>query len=94
MPKTRRKPAHISQEAWDAVDSPELSEEFMKGMRPVSETHPEIVERTRRTRGPQKAPTKLHVTLRLDRDVVDHFKKGGRGWQTRINKALRDAAFG
>lgn len=92
MPK--RKPAHIRQEAWDAVDSPELSEEFMEGMRPVSETHPDIVERQLRTRGPQVAPTKLQVTLRLDRDVVDHFRQGGRGWQTRINKVLRDAVFG
>jgi uncharacterized protein (DUF4415 family) len=29
------------------------------------------------------------VTLRLDADVLAWFKKQGRGYQTRINKALR-----
>ena len=28
----------------------------------------------------------------LDPDVVAFFKKGGRGWQTRANAALRKAA--
>ena len=28
----------------------------------------------------------------LDPDVIEHFKAGGRGWQTRINAALRKAA--
>ena len=26
----------------------------------------------------------VHHTIRLSRDVIDHFKAGGRGWQTRI----------
>jgi uncharacterized protein (DUF4415 family) len=28
----------------------------------------------------------------LDPDVIAHFKAGGRGWQTRVNAALRKAA--
>jgi uncharacterized protein (DUF4415 family) len=32
------------------------------------------------------------VSLRLDRDVLDHFQAGGPGWQDRINAALRKAA--
>ena len=32
---------------------------------------------------------KERLTLRLDRDVVDFFKRGGRGYQTRINAVLR-----
>jgi uncharacterized protein (DUF4415 family) len=40
-------------------------------------------------RGPQRTPTKEQITLRLDRDVVEHFKAGGSGWQSRINAALR-----
>jgi uncharacterized protein (DUF4415 family) len=32
------------------------------------------------------------VTLRIDRDVLDHFQEGGPGWQDRINEALRKAA--
>jgi uncharacterized protein (DUF4415 family) len=29
------------------------------------------------------------VSLRLDRDVLDHFQAAGPGWQERINAALR-----
>jgi uncharacterized protein (DUF4415 family) len=32
------------------------------------------------------------VSLRIDRDVLDHFQEGGPGWQERINAALRKAA--
>ena len=34
-------------------------------------------------------PIKRAVTLRLDADVLAWFKKPGRGYQTRINQALR-----
>ena len=46
--------------------------------------------------GPAKATTppgaKETVTLRLDRDVLEHFQTDGPGWQDRINAALRKAA--
>jgi uncharacterized protein (DUF4415 family) len=29
------------------------------------------------------------VSLRIDRDILDHFQEGGPGWQDRINNALR-----
>ena len=34
-------------------------------------------------------PIKKPVTLRLDADIVAWFQTGGRGYQTRINRALR-----
>ncbi len=34
-------------------------------------------------------PIKKPVTLRLDADVIAWFKESGRGYQTRINRALR-----
>jgi len=34
-------------------------------------------------------PIKKPVTLRLDADILAWFKKQGRGYQTRINRALR-----
>ena len=40
-------------------------------------------------RGLQKAPTKEQVTLRLDREVLAHFRNSGSGWQTRLGEALR-----
>ena len=43
-----------------------------------------------------KAPSlpgaKELVSLRIDRDVLDHFQESGPGWQDRINDALRAAA--
>jgi uncharacterized protein (DUF4415 family) len=32
------------------------------------------------------------VSLRIDRDVLEHFQADGPGWQERINQALRRAA--
>ena len=32
------------------------------------------------------------VSLRIDQDVLEHFREGGVGWQERINEALRKAA--
>jgi uncharacterized protein (DUF4415 family) len=34
-------------------------------------------------------PLKKPVTLRLDADILGWFQRGGRGYQTRINQALR-----
>ncbi len=45
-------------------------------------------KRLRGQRGPQKTATKCQVTLRLDPEVIDFFKAGGKGWQSRINETL------
>jgi uncharacterized protein (DUF4415 family) len=45
----------------------------------------------KRGRGPQKAPTKVLTTVRLDADVLAFFKAQGSGYQTRINDELRKA---
>jgi len=42
-------------------------------------------------RGPQKAPTKKLVSLRLAPEVIEHFKADGPGWQTRIKRTLLEA---
>jgi uncharacterized protein (DUF4415 family) len=34
-------------------------------------------------------PGKERLTLRLDNDVLDYFKRRGRGYQSRINAVLR-----
>lgn len=58
-------------------DNPPWSEEMLG---------PPVV---RRSRGPQKAPTKVLTTIRLDADVVAFFRAQGPGYQVRINEALR-----
>jgi uncharacterized protein (DUF4415 family) len=44
-------------------------------------------------RGRPRSPSpKQLVSLRLDREIVTHFKIDGPGWQTRINDVLRQQA--
>ena len=39
---------------------------------------------------PRIANPRRSTTIRLSQDVLDHFKAGGPGWQTRMNDALRE----
>ena len=73
----------------DLDDVPELTEADIARMRPAREVFPELVAQYERSRGAQKAPTKRQVTIRLDQEIIEHFKEGGAGWQTRINDALK-----
>lgn len=41
---------------------------------------------------PKELGPKISTTIRLDADVVEAFKKDGKGWQSRMNAALRKAA--
>jgi uncharacterized protein (DUF4415 family) len=41
---------------------------------------------------PSLPSSKEQVSLRIDRDVLEHFQESGPGWQDRINEALRKAA--
>jgi uncharacterized protein (DUF4415 family) len=80
-------------------ENPEWAAEDFARAKPAREVLPksffdELAKRKRGQRGPQKKPTKVAVTLRLDRDVLGKFKKRGPGWQTRINEALRKAKVG
>ncbi len=51
------------------------------------------------TKPPEAAPkspslpgAKELVSLRIDKDVLEHFQAAGPGWQERINAALRKIA--
>jgi uncharacterized protein (DUF4415 family) len=78
--------------AHEPDDSPELTEADFARLRPASEVLPaEVIAAFKRGRGPQKAPTKRLITLRLDDALIAHFKSSGPGWQTRINDTLAEA---
>ena len=68
----------------------ELSAADMAKFRPAAEVLPASLKRKLGVRGPQKAPTKERITIRLSREVVDQFRESGEGWQTRVDAALRD----
>jgi uncharacterized protein (DUF4415 family) len=77
---------------FDDEDNPEWTDEMFARARPPEEffTPEQLAAFPRtRTRGrPVKARPKIRVAVRLDPDVVDHFRATGPGWQTRINDAL------
>lgn len=50
---------------------------------------PEVTDWSNAERGKFYRPVKRQLTLRLDADVVHWFKSQGKGYQTRINEALR-----
>jgi len=88
--KLKSKPELIDKE------NPEWTEEDFRHAQPASELLPELfgpkaAAEMLTSRGrPKAAETKAHVNIRLDKDVLDAFKAKGRGWQTRINTALRE----
>lgn len=71
------------------------AEDFARGVRipngPAALTT-FLREDARKRRGPQKAATKLVVTIRLDREIVDAYRHTGRGWQSRMNDDLAKSA--
>lgn len=83
----KHKPENIPQEDWDSVESPALTKSILSGMKPVAEIHPDMPHRVR---GPQKAPRKTPVSIRLDESVIKAFRASGRGWQSQVNDILRD----
>ena len=89
---TEEENAEIVAGAMRDPDNPIWPEDKLRSARPVEEVMPEVVAAWRRSRGRQKAPVKRLISLRLDPDVIDHFRATGDGWQSRINDALRKAA--
>ena len=80
----------------DDDDAPELTDEIMAKLRPASEMLPPelyaaLTAKKPGQRGKQKKPTKQGVYIRLDPDVLAHFKATGDGWQSRINNFLKAA---
>jgi uncharacterized protein (DUF4415 family) len=77
--------AHVIQPE-EYEDIPELTDEdFARGVWHVGG------KPVRRGR-PKSADPKQHVNMRLDPDVLEYFRAGGPGWQSRINAALRKVA--
>lgn len=73
----------------------ELKRKDIRVMRPANEILPKklldvLSKRKRGERGPQKEPKKISITVRYSSEVVEYFKATGEGWQTRMDKALKN----
>lgn len=75
-------------------ENPEITEEDFKQFRPFHEVFPDLADKIeKKLAGRPKADNpKTAISIRLDADVVAHFRATGDGWQSRINAALRKAA--
>lgn len=67
----------------DPDDAPEIDDDFFQ----AADLY-DGEKLVRKGRGPQKAPTKEQVTLRLSRDVLEYLRSTGPGWQTRLSDDL------
>jgi uncharacterized protein (DUF4415 family) len=77
-------------------ENPEWTDEDFQQARQAGEVLPKLfgagvaAEMLKHRGRPKAAVTKAQVNIRLDADVLGAFKATGRGWQTRLNKALRE----
>jgi uncharacterized protein (DUF4415 family) len=84
------KPGHgYTRKDWDEVQSPEPTAEEIAKAKPFAEALPDLAASIRKGRGPNKAPTKKLVSLRLSGQVLEAYKAKGPGWQSRIDEDLR-----
>jgi uncharacterized protein (DUF4415 family) len=88
MPNIKKK-GYSARDLRDVSDSPELTKEDFAKARSFAEALPELAASIRKGRGPNKAPTKKLVSLRLSGQVIDAYRAKGPGWQSRIDADLR-----
>lgn len=67
--------ANLPAEEIDFSDIPPLDEDFWKNA----------------VRNPFYRPIKVHMSIRIDADILAWLKSKGKGYQTRINDILRQA---
>ncbi len=75
--------AHVIQPS-EYEDIPELTEEFFE----QADFHVDgrLIQRGR----PAGLNNKEQVAIRFDKDILSAFRATGKGWQTRMNDALKE----
>ncbi len=74
-------------------DSPEWTDEDFSRALPASQFFsPKVYAQlcAMRQRGPKTKPLKVPTTIRFDADLLAMLKASGKGWQTRVNEAVRE----
>ncbi len=73
-------------------ENPEWTEADFASARPIAD-FPTLAAAFPKARGRPVGSTKVvkkeQIALRVDADVLERYKAGGRGWQTRMNEVLR-----
>ncbi|AEG51858.1 BrnA antitoxin family protein [Sinorhizobium meliloti] len=101
MTSLSRRIRHISDKEEAAIqrkidsdpDAPEATDEQLAKAKPFAEAFPDLAESIKRARGrPAVENPRQQISIRLDPDVIEHYKATGKGWQSRMNDDLRKAA--
>ena len=76
---------HATHTDWTGPDdAPELDDEFFE------QADEYLGDKLVRRGRPKAEETKQALTVRYDTEVVEAFRATGKGWQTRMNAALKD----
>ncbi|MFN0166598.1 MAG: BrnA antitoxin family protein [Bryobacteraceae bacterium] len=78
----------IKKSDWRRVDA-QTDDDIRRAIRKDSDAAPEVDAAWFKSARVVMPQPKQAVSLRLDREVMEWFKKQGRGYQTRINAVLR-----
>ena len=75
-------------------DAQELNAPWFMNARPAQavftpEAYSAMLDLKRPRGRPKADETKVFTAIRLDADLLNAFKATGKGWQTRVNAALR-----
>jgi len=71
----------------------ELNAEDFNRFKPLAEVNPELLSKIKRgigERGRQNAPKKIPISIRVSPEVVEYFRAGGKGWQSRVDEVLKE----
>ena len=86
---TDEEDAEITEQAIE--DGTLHSDKELKQFKPFEESDlPESVKETVRRGRPVKPNPKQPISIRLSPEVIEYFKSTGKGWQTRMDDALKE----
>ncbi len=79
----------------EEADNPVWTDEELKSARPGKDVFKELGITPPRPRGrPPIETPKQTITIRLDADLIENLRASGKGWQSRVNKILRNEVLG
>ena len=72
-------------------ENPEWTADDFARAKPFKESHPQLFEAWKKRGRPPVETPKVHIGFRLAADVVDGIRASGRGYNSRVEKVLREA---
>jgi uncharacterized protein (DUF4415 family) len=88
----KRRENFTAEDMAEVLDNPEWTEEDFARAKRFAEALPDLAASLDNAAIAKEASTKISISLQLDRDVVEKFRKSGPDWRGQINSVLRKAA--